>query len=155
MDTVLIRKYLSAAYNVKEQINILQEKCDLLSEDSLVQGKYGQEYISNPNVSKPVEEEIMLLFDALSKYFVLKEKYANILLERIELIDAALPLSSVDNKILKYRYIDTMRWKEISNKTFYRLKHLNRIHSRAMRKISNYVDNHPLWKDRIETVVTY
>lgn len=135
-----IMKYLKGATSIKEQMEILQERYDTLSEGSLVIGKYGTEYTQNTNISRPVENEILILLDTLQQFLSLKSKYALLLQERIELIDKALPINSVDNRILKYRFVESLQWKAIANKTFYSVKYLtNIVQPRAIRKISKYL----------------
>ena len=148
-----VKYYLNGARNVKKQLLILEQAESNVVEDAIsIVPPYGKEYVDKGNVSRPTEEAAMKLEDLRTRIRNKKIDYTNILFDRVDLIDSALPLSSLDNRILKERYINSLSWNAISKQTLYNPKYLMAIHSRAVKKITRYVNENdpPMWEKRFE-----
>lgn len=145
-----IKRYLNGARNMKNQLAIL-EKAELnIVEDNVnIVPSYGKEYVDSSSVSKPTEEVAIRLDELRARIRSKKVDYTTILFDRVDLIDSALTLSSLDNRILKERYINSVSWNQISKNTLYSVKYLMRIHSRAIKRMTRYVNENNKWQERI------
>lgn len=111
--------------------------------------QYGKEFVDSGRISNPVEEEVMKLDEIRTRIRTKKIDYSSILFDRVELIDEALNISSLDNRILKERYINSLSWNNISKGMFYSVKYLMKIHSRAIKRITRFVNQSDYWKGKI------
>lgn len=145
-----VKKYLNGARNIKKQLVILEKALESVVEDEIsITPQYGKEYIDSNRVSNPVEEEALKLDEIRARIKGKKIDYSNILFDRVELIDEALNISSLDNRILKERYINSLSWNNISKGMFYSVKYLMKIHSRAIKRITRFVNQSDYWKGKI------
>lgn len=145
-----VKSYLNGARNINKQLKILEKALVNVVEDDInIVPAYGKDYVDSGRVSKPTEEEAIKLDDIRARILSKKIDYSNILFDRIELLDASLDIASLDNRILKERYINSLSWNNISRDTLYSVKYLMRIHSRAIKKITKYVNNSLYWQERI------
>lgn len=145
-----IKRYLNGARNIKKQMVILEIALENVVENEIsITPQYGKEFVDSGRISNPVEEEVMKLDEIRTRIRTKKIDYSSILFDRVELIDEALNISSLDNRILKERYINSLSWNNISKGMFYSVKYLMKIHSRAIKKITKYVNNSLYWQERI------
>lgn len=145
-----VKRYLNGARNIKKQLMILEKALETVVEDEInITPQYGKEYIDNNRISNPVEEEAMKLEEIRVRIRSKKIDYSSILFDRVELLDEALNISSLDNRIMKERYINSLSWNNIAKTMFYSVKYLMRIHSRAVKKVTRFVNNNEFWKEKI------
>lgn len=145
-----VRKYLNGARNIKKQLLILETALERVVEDEIsITPQYGKEYIDSNRVSNPVEEEVLKLDEIRARIKSKKIDYSSILFDRVELIDEALNISSLDNRIMKERYINSLSWNGIAKGMYYSVKYLMRVHSRAIKRITRYVNTSQRWQERI------
>ena len=145
-----IKRYLNGARNIKKQMVILEIALENVVENEIsITPQDGKEFVDSGRISNPVEEEVMKLDEIRTRIRTKKIDYSSILFDRVELIDEALNISSLDNRILKERYINSLSWNNISKGMFYSVKYLMKIHSRAIKKITKYVNNSLYWQERI------
>lgn len=145
-----IKRYLNGARNIKKQIIILEIALENVVENEIsITPQYGKEFVDSGRISNPVEEEVMKLDEIRTRIRTKKIDYSSILFDRVELIDEALNISSLDNRILKERYINSLSWNNISKGMFYSVKYLMKIHSRAIKRITRFVNQSDYWKGKI------
>lgn len=145
-----VKKYLNGARNIKKQLMILEKSLSNIVENEInLVPSYGKEYVDNSAISRPTEEAAVKLEQIRERIQNKKIDYSNILFDRVELIDDALPISSVDNMVFKERYINSMSWNNIAKKTFYSVKYLMRIHSRGIKRITKFINTNSHWGKRI------
>lgn len=145
-----IKRYLNGARNIKKQMVILEIALENVVENEIsITPQYGKEFVDSGRISNPVEEEVMKLDEIRTRIRTKKIDYSSILFDRVELIDEALNISSLDNRILKERYINSLSWNNISKGMFYSVKYLMKIHSRAIKRITRFVNQSDYWKGKI------
>lgn len=145
-----IKRYLNGARNIKKQMIILEIALENVVENEIsITPQYGKEFVDSGRISNPVEEEVMKLDEIRTRIRTKKIDYSSILFDRVELIDEALNISSLDNRILKERYINSLSWNNISKGMFYSVKYLMKIHSRAIKRITRFVNQSDYWKGKI------
>lgn len=145
-----IKRYLNGARNIKKQMLILEIALENVVENEIsITPQYGKEFVDSGRISNPVEEEVMKLDEIRTRIRTKKIDYSSILFDRVELIDEALNISSLDNRILKERYINSLSWNNISKGMFYSVKYLMKIHSRAIKRITRFVNQSDYWKGKI------
>lgn len=145
-----IKRYLNGARNIKKQMVILEIALENVVENEIsIIPQYGKEFVDSGRISNPVEEEVMKLDEIRTRIRTKKIDYSSILFDRVELIDEALNISSLDNRILKERYINSLSWNNISKGMFYSVKYLMKIHSRAIKRITRFVNQSDYWKGKI------
>lgn len=145
-----IKRYLNGARNIKKQMIILEIALENVVENEIsITPQYGKEFVDSGRISNPVEEEVMKLDEIRARIRTKKIDYSSILFDRVELIDEALNISSLDNRILKERYINSLSWNNISKGMFYSVKYLMKIHSRAIKRITRFVNQSDYWKGKI------
>lgn len=145
-----IKRYLNGARNIKKQLLILEIALENVVENEIsITPQYGKEFVDSGRISNPVEEEVMKLDEIRTRIRTKKIDYSSILFDRVELIDEALNISSLDNRILKERYINSLSWNNISKGMFYSVKYLMKIHSRAIKRITRFVNQSDYWKGKI------
>lgn len=141
---------MNGARNIKKQMLILEIALENVVENEIsITPQYGKEFVDSGRISNPVEEEVMKLDEIRTRIRTKKIDYSSILFDRVELIDEALNISSLDNRILKERYINSLSWNNISKGMFYSVKYLMKIHSRAIKRITRFVNQSDYWKGKI------
>ncbi len=150
MNTKDIKLYLNGARHINRQLKILEKALENIVENEVnIVPVYGKEYIDTSAISNPTEQVALRTEDIKAKIYRKRELYTAIIFDRIELIDNALPLSSVRNTILKERYINSLSWNNISKEYLYNYKYLMRLHSSAIKIITKYVNLSDAWSKKI------
>lgn len=151
MTTKDVKRYLLRARNVKRQLLILEQAEKNVVEDNIqIVPPYDREYVDSSGISKPTEDEAIKLDDLRARIRNKKIEYTDILFDRIELIDSSLPIASLDNMILKERYINSLSWNGVAKAVMYSAKYLmERIHPRAIKKVTRFVNDNQYWERKV------
>lgn len=132
-----VKRYLNEARHIKKQLLILEQaESNIIGDNINITSSYGKEHIDSNAINKPIEDAVLKLESIRSIIRNKKIEYSNILFERIEFIDRYISPSTLDNVILKERYINSKSWNLISKELIYNYKYLMRVHSRAIKKIA-------------------
>lgn len=152
MTTKEVKRYLLRARNVKRQLAILEQAERNVVEDNVqIVPPYEREYVDSSSISKPTEEEALRLDDLRARIRNKKIEYTDILFDRIELIDSALPIASLDNMILKERYINSLSWNGVAKAVLYSAKYLmERILVNIFSDFLNGSRVNPQWERKIK-----
>lgn len=77
---------------------------------------------------------LVLLEKLLDRY---NEKRVSLINKRIAFEDAIDSLTSFERTIMRYSYIDCLKWNQIAKKMKYSEQHIKNVHWEAVKKIEN------------------
>ena len=122
-------------YRLVCEIHDLQEEIKELQslQQSIGAVKFGGAGGGSGN-SDAIGSKLAKLNDLL-EYYVLKIEERIIQQERIEKELERLPVT--ERRLMRYRYIDGLEWKDIMGKMCYSWKQVHRIHGRALEKLKD------------------
>ena len=126
-DLYTLRKELKNVEQLKEQIARLE-----LRKISPRSAAYGTERVQSSTNGDIKPDQIVKIDGLIEKY---RNELNSILDMQNEFEKLLLTLEPFEKKIMRHYYIDGMVWEEVWQKTGYCVRHLTRIHTRAMEKL--------------------
>ena len=132
---MVTKEELKEHYRLVCEIHDLQEEIKELQslQQSIGAVKFGGAGGGSGN-SDAIGSKLAKLNDML-EYYVLKIEERIIQQERIEKELERLPVT--ERRLMRYRYIDGLEWKDIMGKMCYSWKQVHRIHGRALEKLKD------------------
>ena len=132
---MITKEELKEHYRLVCEIHDLQEEIKELQslQQSIGAVKFGGAGGGSGN-SDAIGSKLAKLNDLL-EYYVLKIEERIIQQERIEKELERLPVT--ERRLMRYRYIDGLEWKDIMGKMCYSWKQVHRIHGRALEKLKD------------------
>ena len=131
---MVTKEELKEHYRLVCEIHDLQEEIKELQSlrQSIGAVKFGGAGGGSGN-GDAIGSKIAKLNDML-EYYVLKVEERLIQQEKIENELERLPVT--ERRLMRYRYIDGLEWKDIMGKMCYSWKQVHRIHGRALQKLN-------------------
>ena len=131
---MVTKEELKEHYRLVCEIHDLQEEIKELQslQQSIGAVKFGGAG-GGSGSSDAIGSKLAKLNDLL-EYYVLKIEERIIQQERIEKELERLPVT--ERRLMRYRYIDGLEWKDIMGKMCYSWKQVHRIHGRALQKLN-------------------
>ena len=126
-DLYALRSEIKEVEQLKEKISELELK--RISPRSAV---YGSERVQTSAKGDIQPDQIAKMDDLLDTY---RSKLSKILDMQKEFEQLISPLSSLERRIMRYYYIDGLKWEEVWQKTNYCVRHLTRMNRNAIDKI--------------------
>lgn len=132
---MVTKEELKEHYRLVCEIHDLQEEIKELQslQQSIGAVKFGGAG-GGSGSSDAIGSKLAKLNDML-EYYVLKIEERIIQQERIEKELERLPVT--ERRLMRYRYIDGLEWKDIMGKMCYSWKQVHRIHGRALEKLKD------------------
>ena len=132
---MVTKEELKEHYRLVCEIHDLQEEIKELQslQQSIGAVKFGGAG-GGSGSSDAIGSKLAKLNDLL-EYYVLKIEERIIQQERIEKELERLPVT--ERRLMRYRYIDGLEWKDIMGKMCYSWKQVHRIHGRALEKLKD------------------
>jgi DNA-directed RNA polymerase specialized sigma subunit len=135
------REYLSRYHNMRLKL----EKLEYLHEDYIRMSHYipGVQFdlirvSGTKSLKAPFEKWVHKAMEVHYEIEQIKEDLQNI---KNEILSAICDLENIDYKrILIYRYIDWLSWREIADKMFYSSASIRRMHDKAIEEIVLFIN---------------
>lgn len=101
---------------------------------------YGAERVQSSPKGDIQPDQIAKMDDLIAEY---REKLNNTLMKQKEFEQLISTLPTLERRIMRYYYIDGLKWEEVWQRTNYCVRHLTRINRKALDELFPNTDDKP------------